>query len=219
MAKQLQLGGQMGTTPISNQVLDFLLPLLPEPDMRALLYAYRRLFGYQEPRAAQAEAISLREFVEGRRTSAGVPIDLGTGIARSSVQFALQRLTNACILRVVEHDLGGRRSIGQPSGNRYVIHLDPLAWMFIPYIRIWNWSDLGRYVVATTHGALPEPDDLELGLLIQALRKAAKPAYSPIELPAVWPNSGLITPTPRRFGGEPRPDGVDRGGTRPPGLR
>lgn len=77
------------STAIPNFLLDFVIPQLPGPEAKCLLYICRRTFGFGK----QADRISLSQFVEGvRRRNAGKTLDFGTGLSRPAVVAALKSL-------------------------------------------------------------------------------------------------------------------------------
>ena len=82
--------GFAGTaTPTPDDLFDYWLPRLTDPELRALLYLVRRTLGSRE----RAEAISLRQFLEGARAGDGRVLDEGCGIRnRSTLTRALEGL-------------------------------------------------------------------------------------------------------------------------------
>jgi hypothetical protein len=68
-------------TQVPNEILDELLPDLTGAELKVLLYIVRRTFGFQK----DADAIGLKQLVQGIRTRDGRQQDRGTGLAESSV--------------------------------------------------------------------------------------------------------------------------------------
>ena len=225
MARTYDTWGDIGEshyTQVVNELIDILLPLLPDPDRSVLLYAYRREIGYRAQRTTETVRISLTEFTEGRRTAQGVPIDFGAGFARSVCQESLARLVAAGLLRVVSKDPGGRRAAGAPpqSGTTYSFVRTVADWHLGAYWARWSWGVMGRYILAATHGLLPGPrTPAEIGQLQDALNAKATPERQTISLPEVWPISGTVTHGPRAFGGltVPGASEVSGGATTIPG--
>jgi hypothetical protein len=210
MARTFDTWGDIGEshyTQVINELIDILLPLLPDSDRGVLLYAYRREIGYRAQRTTEQARISLTEFTEGRRNAQGVPIDFGAGYARSVCQESVARLVAAGLLRIVGRDAGGRKVAGAPSGNTYCFVRAVAQWNLSPYWARWSWGVLGRYVLAASHGLLPGPRTAaESHLLYDALVAKATPERQPITLPQVWPITQAITHGQLTFGGPTVPE-------------
>lgn len=78
------------TTPTPDALFDHWLPRLAGAEMRVLLYAVRRTFGFSK----DADTISLDQFQHGITTRDGRVLDEGTGIrGRSTLTSAVKKLT------------------------------------------------------------------------------------------------------------------------------
>ena len=83
------------TTPTPDALFDYWLPRLAGAEMRVLLYAVRRTFGFGK----ESDTISLDQFLHGIRTRDGRVLDEGTGIrGRSTLTIALRKLTEKGLL-------------------------------------------------------------------------------------------------------------------------
>jgi len=98
------------TTQIPNVILDMLLPALPEPETKCILYICRRTFGFGKVK----DRISLSQFIGGIKTKDGRQLDYGTGLARPTVVNALRTLVDATALYLEE----------TTKGNYYQLNLD-----------------------------------------------------------------------------------------------
>jgi len=84
------------TTPVPDEFFDVLAPRLSEAELRVLLYIIRRTFGFKK----QADAISLKQLVEGIRTKDGTVLDTGTGMSKRGVLLGVSGLVNKGIIEV-----------------------------------------------------------------------------------------------------------------------
>ena len=82
------------TTPVPDIYFDLLLPELSLAEWRVLLYVVRRTLGFKK----LSDAISLDQFTHGIARRDGSVLDRGTGLSRSNVHEALNRLTMRNVL-------------------------------------------------------------------------------------------------------------------------
>lgn len=74
-------------TQIPNAVWDKWLPLFKTlSEMKVVHYLLRHTYGYKK----SFDCLSLKDFCEGAKNKKGEPIDLGTGLARSSANDGLK---------------------------------------------------------------------------------------------------------------------------------
>ena len=81
-----------------NLYVDRLMPLLSASEFVVLSFMARRVFGFQ----LRQTRISLRQFVTGTRSRAGVQHDRGTGLSRATVERSLQELKRYRVVTEVE---------------------------------------------------------------------------------------------------------------------
>jgi len=101
-------------TQIPDQVLDELMPVLSEAELKVLLYICRRTFGFHK----DADAISLSQLVDGITTKDGRILDRGTGMSKSSVRRGMQGLVDRGIIDVRKTD----SPAGDSATNIYSLH-------------------------------------------------------------------------------------------------
>jgi hypothetical protein len=82
------------TTPVPDIYFDLLLPELGLAEWQVLLYVIRRTLGFKK----LSDAISVDQFTRGITTQAGLRLDAGTGLSRSNVHEALNRLVMRNVL-------------------------------------------------------------------------------------------------------------------------
>ncbi len=82
-------------TIVPDAFFDEVAPLLPEGELRVLLYIIRRTFGFKKA----SDDISLKQLVEGIRTQDGRVLDSGAGVAKSSAVRAVKGLIAKGIVR------------------------------------------------------------------------------------------------------------------------
>jgi hypothetical protein len=98
------------TTPVPDIYFDLLLPELGLAEWRVLLYVVRRTLGFKK----LSDAISLDQFTGGITTHSGARLDAGTGLSRSNVHEALNRLVMRNVLirqRIRDSQTGDGASI------------------------------------------------------------------------------------------------------------
>jgi len=78
-----------------NVLVDRLMPLLEDSELRVLLFAIRHIYGWRGTNAERQARISLTAFEKGYRGSAGC------GLHRPAIQAALKRLTAFRIMRPI----------------------------------------------------------------------------------------------------------------------
>ena len=105
-----------GFTPIPLDLLDWIVPVVSEAELRVLLYIARRTYGFGK----QSDKISLSQFCAGLTSRSGVALDLGTSLSRQGVLNAIKGLRVKGLLKVVPG--GGRSKV-----TEYEIHLSPAA--------------------------------------------------------------------------------------------
>ena len=86
------------STQIPNIVIDFLFAHLPEAECKALIYIYRRTFGFQK----SGDKISLSQFTKGLENKDGKRLDYGTGLSRTSNIKALKSLRQLSLVIIVK---------------------------------------------------------------------------------------------------------------------
>jgi hypothetical protein len=77
------------TTQTPDALFDYWLTRLTGSELRVLLYAIRRTFGFGK----DSDAISLNQFLHGITTQDGRVLDEGTGISRPALLAAIKKLT------------------------------------------------------------------------------------------------------------------------------
>lgn len=97
------------STQIPNLILDLVIPLITEAEVRCLLYICRRTFGFHK----KYDSISLSQFEHGIRSRQGGQLDLGTGMSRPAVTLALKNLVKAEVIFMRKNS----------RGNRYMLNL------------------------------------------------------------------------------------------------
>jgi len=151
------------TTPTPDALFDDLLGRLPASQLRVLLYAVRRCYGFE--RAGPSDEISLSQFEHGLRDEAGGILDEGTGLSRNTIIAALADLDRQGLLVKTPH----RDPIRGDTTTTYRLALVDFPGRVAPQ----GW----RHV--TTHGYpdelfdywLPRLQDAELRVLCYILRR------------------------------------------------
>ena len=82
------------TTPVPDDIFDFLMSQLNGSEIRVLLYICRRTYGFKK----RADSISLSQMVGGITTKEGKVLDTGTGLGKTSVARALTSLEEKGII-------------------------------------------------------------------------------------------------------------------------
>jgi hypothetical protein len=82
------------TTAVPDEFFDLLAPNLSEAELRVLLYIIRRTFGFKK----EADAISLKQMVEGITTRDGRVLDRGAGVAKSTAWRGIKGLVEKGII-------------------------------------------------------------------------------------------------------------------------
>jgi hypothetical protein len=85
------------TTPVPDEFFDVLAPRLTEAELRVSLYIIRRTFGFKK----NADAISLRQMVDGIRTKDGRVLDQGTGLSKPAVIRAVRSLVQRKVITAI----------------------------------------------------------------------------------------------------------------------
>lgn len=98
------------STQIPNVILDKLLPVLSEAEMKLFFYICRRTYGFHR----SADRISFSQFEHGISTKDDKKLDSGTGLARATINLAVQSLQKLGIILVE----------GTPKGNVYRVNLE-----------------------------------------------------------------------------------------------
>ncbi len=86
-----------GFTKLPHDLLDWIIPVLSEAELRVLLYVARRTYGFHK----LSDRISLNQFSNGLTSRTGVALDLGTGLSRQGVLNAIHGLRAKGVLKVV----------------------------------------------------------------------------------------------------------------------
>lgn len=81
-------------TIIPDDFFDVLMPELNEPEMRVLLYIFRRTFGFKK----SSDDISLRQMVDGITTHEGRVLDRGAGVSKASAVRGVKGLIEKGII-------------------------------------------------------------------------------------------------------------------------
>ena len=87
------------TTQTPDALFDFWLTRLTGPEIRVLLYAIRRIYGFGK----ESDDISLHQFLHGIRTRDGEVLDEGAGIKKTALLTALKKLTAKELLIKIPH--------------------------------------------------------------------------------------------------------------------
>lgn len=82
-------------TQVPDELFDRLMPFLSDAELRVLLYLIRRTFGFKK----EADAISLKQMVEGIQTADGRILDHGTGLSKATVARGLAGLRKKGIIK------------------------------------------------------------------------------------------------------------------------
>lgn len=177
-------------TRVSNVLIDFIFPLLPQDDVSAFTYALRRHLGYREERDAGGVRIQLKEFVEGRRTRSDEPIDLGSGLSRSQVYVSIKRLREANMLVPIARRKSGRPGLdNDDDGSVWAVNtrIADGKWTLAPFFPFMSYGQLGRYVLAARALKVPPPvNEDEASLLVECIAQKAKGTSKPIDIPEEW---------------------------------
>jgi hypothetical protein len=107
-----------GFTPIPDDLLDWIAPVLSDAELRTLLYICRRTYGFRK----QADRISLDQFCSVPTSRSGVALDLGTGMSRQGVLNAIDGLKDKGVIDVLPG-----RGRGQVSQYEILLSQEALA--------------------------------------------------------------------------------------------
>ncbi len=106
------------TTQTPDALFDYWQTRLTKAEMRVLLYAVRRTFGFKK----DDDDISLDQFVHGITTREGEILDEGCGISRSTLLSALKKLVGKGLL--IKDRRTDRRNADEANNYRLDI-VDP----------------------------------------------------------------------------------------------
>jgi phage replication O-like protein O len=81
-------------TQFPNVIIDELLPILSNAELKCICYIVRRTYGFQR----DTDKISLSQFEKGLISHTGLRLDYGTGISKRSIIRALKSLENRNII-------------------------------------------------------------------------------------------------------------------------
>ncbi len=96
------------TTQTPDALLDYWLTRLAGSELRVLLYAVRRTYGFKR----DEDAIGLDQFLHGITTRDGAVLDEGIGISRRALLYAIKSLVDkGLLLKVRRVDDGGRDTV------------------------------------------------------------------------------------------------------------
>lgn len=96
------------TTQTPDALLDYWLTRLAGSELRVLLYAVRRTYGFKR----DEDAIGLDQFLHGITTRDGAVLDEGIGISRRALLYAIKNLADKGLLLKGRHvDDGGRDTV------------------------------------------------------------------------------------------------------------
>jgi hypothetical protein len=95
-------------TQLPNILMDYVIPLLRESEEKVLLYVLRRTYGFKdcEGHRKERDVISFSQFLGGRVSSEGRPLDFGCGISRSKLVEALAFLQEIDLVQRVDKHAG-----------------------------------------------------------------------------------------------------------------
>lgn len=87
-----------------NILVDRLMPLLLDAELRCVIFAFRQIYGWEDARPARSEVLSISDFEHGTRGSAGV------GLGRTAIINALHGLAEYRVMvKVGEPTREGQR--------------------------------------------------------------------------------------------------------------
>jgi len=86
------------STQIPNIIIDFIMPHLPEAELKVLLYIYRRTFGFRK----SGDKIALSQFTNGLVNKNKEHLDYGTGLSKTSNIKAIKSLQRLSLVNVVK---------------------------------------------------------------------------------------------------------------------
>ncbi|MFA4833600.1 MAG: hypothetical protein WC619_01990 [Patescibacteria group bacterium] len=86
------------STQTPNIAIDFLMAHLPEAEFKALVYIYRRTFGFQK----SGDTISLSQFTNGMTGKNREHLDYGTGLSKTSNIKAIASLKRLGLVLVIK---------------------------------------------------------------------------------------------------------------------
>ena len=137
MSKERAWGGFSAPTytQVPDEFVDVLMVDLSEAELRVLLYLMRRTFGLKK----NADAISLKQIINGIQTRDGRVLDRGAGLSHTSVKRGLKGLVEKGVIasaKVVSdqgdyetniYSMVFRRTGTEVSPGRHVEFLPPLG--------------------------------------------------------------------------------------------
>lgn len=85
-------------TQIPNTILDELLSVLSESELKVLLYICRRTYGFHK----QNDRISTSQLMNGIRDKDGVHLDTGTGLSNKSILDSIKSLEKLGIIKTIQ---------------------------------------------------------------------------------------------------------------------
>lgn len=85
-------------TQIPNTILDELLSVLSESELKVLLYICRRTYGFHK----QSDRISTSQLMNGIRDKDGVHLDTGTGLSNKSILDSIKSLEKLGIIKTIQ---------------------------------------------------------------------------------------------------------------------
>ena len=88
---------QVRYTQVPDLFFDRIAPLLSEAELRVILYIFRHTFGWKK----DFDRISLAQMVDGIRRQDGSVVDLGTGMAKTSVVRGVKGLIEKRLIEAV----------------------------------------------------------------------------------------------------------------------
>ena len=100
------------TTPIPDQLVDELLPILSGAEVKVVLYICRRTFGFKK----QSDNISLNQMLRGVIRKDGRPLDGGVGLSKPTLLRALKSLREKQI--IIAERRGSVERGNQPTNYR-----------------------------------------------------------------------------------------------------
>jgi hypothetical protein len=100
------------TTPIPDQLVDELLPILSGAEIKVVLYICRRTFGFKK----QSDNISINQMLRGVIRRDGTPLDGGVGLSKPTLLRAIKSLSEKQI--IIAERRGSAENGNEPTNYR-----------------------------------------------------------------------------------------------------
>jgi hypothetical protein len=159
----MRVGGftKPNTTQTPDALFDVWLTRLKGAELRVLLYAVRRTFGWRK----DADDISLDQFARGITTQDGRVLDYGTGLSRSSVKRAIKGLIDHGLLIKTR---GIRANAGDGVNNYRLQVIDPRTQTVMSGFRVPNTTQVPDELFDYW---MPRCSDPELRVMLYLIRR------------------------------------------------